>query len=177
MSDNRNRNQRGPRRRRSARGQQLMNQLQGTTRCRMFQTVCSRVVLSAAAAGVNANPLTIAQLMNSDLAQRQVKLVRIVCRFHPTNQTTTPASHYSAQIQYTDPLAPTVAVTPISIERPLNSSVITTLSGHAPYQALWTYANTATNIINIPIWAQSVLGSGILVDISAWWLVAQDNLD
>jgi len=150
--------------------------LLGSTRTQPFMSVLSRFNLSTALAGVNNNLFTIAQLINGDLNTRLVRLASIVVRFHPYNQATTSGSHYSAQLQAVDPLSPSTSIMPISAEKPLSSTIVTVLRGTSPFISTWQPAGSTATILNIPVWAQAVLTTGLFADITTMWLVAQDNL-
>ncbi len=154
----------------------IMRTVYGTTQSQPFQSLLSRFNLTTAAAGINNNTFTIAQLMNGDLTTRQVRILRIVARFHPYNQSTTSGAHYSAQLQYVDPLSSSSTFVPISTEKPLSSTNMTTFSGTCPLQSSWQPANSTGIVLNIPVWAQAVLASGLFVDIYTYWVVAGDNL-
>ncbi len=153
----------------------LMRNIYGSTQSQPFQVLLSRFALTASA-GLNDNVFTITQLMNGDLTTRQVRLMRVVVRFHPYNQSTTSGAHYSSQLQYVDPLSSSSTFVPISTEKPLSSTNITTFSGTCPLQSSWLPANSSSLVLNIPIWAESGLASGLFADIYTYWMVAGDNL-
>lgn len=110
------------------------------------------------------------------MTSRQVRLMRVVVKFHPYNQSTTSGSHYSAQLQFTDPLVPSTTLVPVSTEKPLSPTNTTILTAVMPLQSGWQPANSTGFVLSIPIWAQAGLGSGLYGDIYTYWMVAQDNL-
>lgn len=144
----------------------------GSTQSFRFTSLLTRYNLSTAAAGINSNLITVAGFIGGDLNLRFVKPVSIMARFHCYNQATTSGSHYSAQLQYSD--FNNANLIPISPDKPLSSTNTVVLRGVFPFIADWISANSATNMVNVSIWAQSVLSTGLYVDFSVVWVVARD---
>jgi hypothetical protein len=172
MRSKRNRN---VRRRPRGRIQRMTNfSGNGSTRSMRFTTLLTRYNLSSAVSGVNSNVLTIAGLIGGDLNGRYLKPVSITARIHPYNQSTSSGSHYSAQLQYAD--VNNGNLVPISLDKPLSSTVVTTLRGSFPYIVDWSLSSSSTPILNVSVWAQSALATGLFVDLSIVWVVARDQL-
>jgi hypothetical protein len=147
----------------------------GTMRAIQFEAKYPRALLSVSAAGVNANLFTVTNLIGLDLATRLVKPVSIIVRFHPYNLATSGASHFSAQLEYSD--VNSGILVPFSNEVPLSSTNIVTLTANFPIVSDWLISSSTTPILNIPVWAQTLLATGLYADIQMIWAVAQDNLN
>lgn len=144
----------------------------GSTSSHPFTSLLSRYLLTTSAGAVSNNFFPINTLLNGDLITRQVRLLRVVAKFHPLGVGT--GINMVAQLQYLDPLTSVSLTVPISTEKPLSLTNMTTLTGVLPLQVQWQTANSTGVVLNIPVWSNTA--NRPYVDIYCTWIVAQDNL-